>query len=192
MSIHVPRRRINGPYPVVDWVGPTVCYIPQHLPEWCWAACIEMVMTSYSRPIEQCQLASSICKKLCCTGVGSGCEGTNPTGRANPEECNVPASPRKNDDLWKSLLGGRPQRVKHILEKSDLVAEVVTAGRPVELWCRLCESGSSHLVLVVAYAAAQDLFKVHDPCRQKGALTYDSLKKYTTYWVWEETWCNLG
>jgi hypothetical protein len=174
----------------VQWIGPVLPYSEQLLTQWCWAACVEMVMKMAE---SQCDVASRRLAPLhCCTGKPNPCDGNWLPGKANDDECNRPVDVAKIEELWAWYLGAGPQRsYPAVLPKDDLVDELQD-GRAVQPRVWLTMQRSWHVILVVGYDG-HDRFRVYDPCFAGIVnVTYDALKNYQGAWEWKTTFWKLS
>lgn len=163
-----------------------VDFIPQDLTNWCWAACVAMVLQFYKIEFgKQCQLAAAglgASATTCCTDV------TRP-------DCDCPLSDDEITCLWharKIPASYEPNRIPDL----DLFREIDCEERPVEIGYGPGpgQDGVGHVVIVYGWQGefGQLSFLSHDPQnRAQTAMALFALPGRSGNRVWDATWRNL-
>jgi Papain-like cysteine protease AvrRpt2 len=156
----------------------------QHESEWCWAACLEMILKSrWSDAPSQCELAGDAFDvEGCCR---------SPADRL----CNRPLP------VWRIAGELANYGIPYVFHESrvseERLVEEVTRNRPVLLGLQFdwSDGGTSgHAVLVVGWDENQDgrFLIVHDPARGIGSDWYEDLSSAYGRGRWYCTWTGLG
>lgn len=132
--------------------------IAQEQTNWCWAACIEMVLRYYgTSAARQCELANELFSRSdCCS------EPSNP-------ECNKPCEIEEISTLY-SRKNIQSQFVDKYVSFSTLQSEI-DADRPVEIVFYQRKEQRGHLVIVRGWHTieAEEFVHVNDPKDSTGA-----------------------
>ena len=144
--------------------------------QWCWIAVASMVSDVIGQPLSQCELASQMFGKQCCTETGS----------AIPD-CNHPG---RSIDVLVDVLGLTATMEKRQLDEVELASEL-SAGSPVGMHLN-DPKGNGHTTLITNMVQLEGTayYTVNDPALGSIALTYEQLK--TGYnvqgdWTWSYT-----
>jgi len=167
--------------------------------DWCWAACVDMVMHYFGRPeVKQCAV---VAKKI---GRREVC------AHPHRKEFSVACPPRSMSTVWRSWgLKSKahiPSRGRRgWLTEEELVAEL-DAGRPVEIGFKW-EWGGGHAVVVHGWragAGGRRYFFVNDPWNWSGErfveglddgigqVSYEDLRQGYGMGRWKWTWSGLS
>jgi hypothetical protein len=160
-------------------------HVQQRRPDWCWAACLEMLLRILRNTQEpQCQIVMSETGKTgCCNVARLACVTESET--FDPHECDSGRTADKIDALFVAR-GIAFERVETSLSPSELDAQLAT--RPVQVWVET-ETGTQHVVLVIA-KLDDDLYAVSDPCHaQPLTMSHAALLEHRG--EWKRTWRNL-
>jgi hypothetical protein len=161
-------------------------FTPQQRPKWCWAACASMLRDLLQKPPKhQCVIAGETLGLVCC-GVThtSGCI----SSVAIPEgACDRTRSDDEIDEVLNDQdISFTPSTGS--LSESALDAQVVTEGRPVQIYKERLIPIANHVVLVLSKEG--DKYEVADPCETGPIkMTYDELLEYRG--AWKKTWIDL-
>jgi hypothetical protein len=144
--------------------------------QWCWIAVASMVSEVIGEPLSQCELASQMFKKQCCTATGSPIADCNQPGRSL--------------DVLVDVLGLTATMEKRQIDEAELASEL-TAGSPVGMHLNNA-AGAGHTTLITNMVTEEGTtyYTVADPALGSIALTYDQLT--TGYnvqgnWTWTYT-----
>jgi hypothetical protein len=165
------------PAPAVGPLG--VPYVPQCLGQWCWAACVSMVLKFYQQHIDQCQVAEF-------QFGGNRCCPCNIL-------CNQPCEALDVAPMYCNWHVSAPIRQGGVSQQTLLTE--LQAGRPVELALGPCpdvgSTKSGHLVVVFG-AASDTTFWVHDPqVEGSGPVQYSDLVTGMGRGCWCWTWTGI-
>jgi len=157
--------------------GKTVPQIPQAQPEWCWAACAQMVLQFYGQTVQQCELASKLFGQACCDDPGSLL-------------CNDPAQVPDIAGVYRQW-GRNAVLVQGQVSFETLQSEI-NANRPVEIgfaW----NNGGGHQVLVCGWNidSTGPYLLVNDPEWGSGAVYYVNLQAAYGWGSWQWTWQSI-
>lgn len=175
-------RRINPKQLELGAKSLLIPLIPQKQPQWCWAACIQMVLKYFdsSTTIDQCDLSNWL------FGVQGCC--SLPSASLCNRPCLISDVSRVYGQysISSTLSNG-------IISISALQSEI-NADRPVEIalaWL----GGGGHLVLVVGWepgGTEGPLLKINDPSKGQIISTYYSdLLNAFGFGTWVRTWTEL-
>ena len=172
----------------------------QRQPDWCWAACVDMVLHYYGRrEVEQCEIVGRKIKRA------DSCD--DPLNK----EFGVPCAPKWMRGVWASWglearshfpRKGRPGWISEVALKREL-----EAGRPVEVG--LCwDNGGGHAVVVRGWCegrGGRTFYFVNDPWnwaddeRGKffaeggvGQVSYAELRAAYGMGRWKWTWTGIS
>jgi hypothetical protein len=183
--------------PVTLGIGPVV----QQQSEWCWAACVEMVLTHYQIHAAQCAIVD---KKRSFAATVNGAPGPccGNEARFQLETCNVDDI----DDVWgkfglTATPRGNPQSGEVTFQ---MIKDEIDARRPVEVAIRWhLDRPGGHAVLIVGWTTVngQEAVLVNDPLPtakmlldlkgQSGTITMSDLQKASGHGTWEKTWIEI-
>lgn len=170
----------------------------QQQPDWCWAACVDMVLHYYGLPaVEQCEIVGRKLGEDCCV---------EPVG----DEYSVPCAPKWVRGVWAAW--GIDART-HLPRKGRLgwISEAalkreLEASRPVEVGLRW-NNGGGHAVVVRGWRAGRGgvaYFYVNDPwnwagdpraeyfAEGVGQVSYKELRTGYGMGRWAWTWTGIG
>src|SRR5262245_10523149 len=150
----VPRR--ETPPPLVVPIDTT---IRQERENWCWAACIQVVLKSRGIRHTQCKLANSVPR------LGGACCGSRP-----PEACDDGLADQEITELFRSV------GVTTVTPSGSLSAEILNtaldAGRPVAIafdWGHMC----------LVYGRQNGRYLMYDPLEpSSGTLSLTGIRNY--------------
>lgn len=166
----------------------------QQQTNWCWAACVDMVLDFYGEPsLKQCEVVGKKIKEDCCD---------------NPQnsDYNISCEPEDMRAAWKQVgikshphLGAATGDSGWI--RSDELRAELDEGRPVELGLRW-KGGGGHAIIVQGWKATSKglFFLVNDPwdwtnlgliVNGKGRVHYDELRRAYGMGKWKWTWTKL-
>jgi hypothetical protein len=151
--------------------------IGQEHPNWCWAACIDVVVRFRTNPgLNQCDVAGSALGQACC-GFGA----------ASP--CDVGQDTSQITSHFKTF--GVPATEDVRLNALALTAEL-TAGRLVGVHINWKSGGRGHMLIVYGCAAG-NMFHVYDPLGpETETITISDLNNYMDgAGTWDLSWRNL-
>lgn len=177
-----PAEAAVQPAPLICDVAPSqdggVSVKPQRggASQWCWIAVASMVSEVIGQPLSQCELASQMFGRQCCTAGGS----------ANAE-CDQPG---RSVDVLVDVLGLTATMEKGQIEEAQLASEL-TAGSPVGMHLNN-PAGYGHTTLITNMVPYQGktYYTVNDPALGSIALTYDQLTAgyhVQDDWTWTYT-----
>ena len=176
-------KSINFGEPLRNTKIINVPQIAQEQPNWCWAACIEMVLRYYNDPIvQQCELANELFgQSKCCSEPSS-------------PECNKPCEIEDISKLY-SRSGVHSQFVDENVPFSTLQSEI-DADRPVEVVFYQRQKKQGHLVIVRGWhiAETEEFVHVNDPKDSNGAsriVAYSELLDAYGEGKWMYTWLEI-
>lgn len=157
--------------------------IAQEQTNWCWAACIEMVLRYYGMSAaRQCELANELFSRSdCCS------EPSNP-------ECNKPCEIEEISTLY-SRRNIQSQFVDKNVSFSTLQSEI-DADRPVEAAFYQRRKEKGHLVIIRGWyiTEAENFVHVNDPKDSDGAsriVAYSELLDAYEEGKWMHTWLEI-
>ena len=125
-------------------------FIPQETPEWCWAACAQMVIESFGASAQQCILVDNAIGSppgYCCTF---------------PQACQTPAQRTTIQQLVLAYTGktsittGGPISLEQIMQNIDACSPVVILYADTTLT-------TGHFVVVHAYNSSAHTLDIYDP-----------------------------
>lgn len=154
---------------------------PQLAANWCWAACVEMIVTwkDERSTLRQCELASRQFMAMCCTSPVT-------------VVCDQPLSIGKIQPLWHDHGVGAVYFATPL--DPQFVLNEVSAGRPVQL--AIFRNRAGHVVLVSEAADDPSKVVVLDPApRGQGTrtvATLDHLRSGLDIGRWRFTWTGLN
>ena len=142
--------------------GGTVPQIAQAQPEWCWAACAQMVLQYYGQSIQQCELASGLFGEPCCDDRDSLL-------------CNEPAQVTDLAGVYQKW-GRNAAFIQGQVPFETLQSEI-KANRPIEIGFSWSDGGG-HQVLVCGWNidSTGPYLLVNDPKWGSGAVYYVNLQ----------------
>ena len=171
----------SAPIPTVKIID--VPQIAQEQTNWCWAACIEMVLCYYgTSAVLQCELANELFSRSdCCS------EPSNP-------ECNKPCEIEDISNLY-ARRNIQSQFVDENVPFATLQSEI-DAARPVEIVFYQRREQRGHLVIVRGWHTieAEEFVHVNDPKDSTGAsgiVAYSELLDAYGEGKWFYTWLDI-
>jgi hypothetical protein len=153
-------------------------YKKQEQTEWCWAACIQMVLASDATSITQCTLANAAFNLTSC--------------------CQSPSSTLCNNPLEIFSVAAEWTRYHYLSTFVDAEASFATVRDgirdndcPVEAGLKWT-GGGGHAVLIIGYSEVdgQDLI-VFDPFEGEKPVTYQELVKAYNRGIWRWSWTGV-
>lgn len=154
--------------------------IHQQTLNWCWAACIEMVLNHFGHDLPQREIAERYIQYLKKLG--------------KPHQPNPKLQQCKVADLSRVLaMSG----IKSKYDERDIafstVQEELNAGRPVIAWLEWFGGQDGHLVVIRGWhrARGEGVLTVNNPERGTGIQTYTDLVMAYGQGTWKSTWLNL-
>jgi hypothetical protein len=158
-----------------------VPFFAQLLTQWCWAACLSMVVPG----LTQCSAANRLLNRSdCCDEVGEGCGESQPVRGEAKSDCNGVATRSQISDQWTAHLG-RTVTSEGVISENDVQQQLGAGpGHAVQVWWT--KGATKHVVLIVGHGGGE--FLVFDPCAGPRLLPYDDLVQSAEDGVWEHTW----
>lgn len=191
----------NAPEPVT--CTPPIEAVVQKQSEWCWAACVEMVLSHYNRHQDQCAVVAA--KLTLADNQQHDCCGDN--------ERNFELVACENllmDDVWRRFDfktdlktdGVHPLDVPLDQLEFSKIQEEINNNRPVEVGIKWhVDRGGGHAILIVGWVVkdGEPAVLVNDPLPtsllgvhgQSGTLTLSELKKAFGHGKWIHSWTGL-
>lgn len=154
-------------------------WFAQKTEQWCWAACIQMVVAANNAGTQQCDVVNrEFGQNICCQ------DPDNPA-------CNQPLQVWDLVAAWqKWQLGARI--ITYAVQFNYLTSEVA-AGRPVEVGFAF-NGGTFHVALAVGTATTSngDFVRVNDPAYGPGWVSFVNLCNAYNLGTWQWTWDSIG
>jgi len=162
---------------------------------WCWAACVDMVLEFFGQPeVRQCVVVGKKLTQPCCSDPFA-------------DKFDVACEEQEIRSVWKKLgvtsqahLGENGHR--GFLKEEELLAEL-KAGRPVQVGFKW-EGGGGHVVIIRGWRRTSNggFFLVNDPwnwtadevpdlIKGQGRVRYDELRQAYGMGKWRWTWSRL-
>lgn len=177
----------------------------QQQSEWCWAACVEMVLTHYQRHERQCAIVERKRSFAPTVNVnGAPVPSCGNEARFALETCNV----EHVDDVWgrfniRATLLGAPQTAAERGTFFQMIQAEIAANRPVEVAIDWHENrGGGHAILIVGWTTidGRAAVLVNDPLPtsllgitgQSGTIVLTELQRAFGHGVWRQTWRGLA
>jgi hypothetical protein len=159
--------------------------ITQEQKNWCWAACIDVVVRFRTNPsIKQCEVASPALGLSCCGFKSHPCYSTS---HAASSPCDQGQTTSQITSLLTTF--GIPATEDGPLTEPALTAEL-TANRLVGVHINWNSGGGGHMLIV--YGCVGNKFHVYDPCQGSGPITFSELSHYMDGdGTWDLSWRNL-
>jgi hypothetical protein len=159
--------------------GLRVPQVPQKSEEWCWAACVQMVLNARQVMVSQCDIVNrQFNQQTCCQEPDS-------------EECNLALSIYDVETVYNAW-GLAAQFVPQWVDFATLQAET-SSGRPVEVGFAWNGAGGYHVA--IAWGTAIDtigpVVLVNDPKYGSGSVYYVNLLRAYGYGSWQWTWISI-
>ncbi|WP_437962988.1 papain-like cysteine protease family protein (plasmid) [Sorangium sp. So ce119] len=175
MKARLKERRKIEPGPMVQ-IGLNVPYYSQQQSMWCWAACIEMVITYYNTAAEQqCSIVNHVLGRSdCCSKPGSGWCNTSISGSMVG-----PAYPQYQITANETY---GPVALAY-------VQQFINANAVLEASLNWT-AGGGHLALIIGYDNASTDLLVNDPWPTIGQFwgTYAYVSSAYGQGRWNDTW----
>jgi hypothetical protein len=163
--------------------------IEQDEKNWCWAACIQMIMAFFNHNLGQCGVAGLLFENRDCC--------------ANRSSCDVGCDPEDVERvLLKPPLGVSCRLVDGLISFNNIMDEI-NEGRPVAVSI-IWETSDGrphggHLIIVKGWRILNNgqYIKVNDPLYGPGDISYSKLRTYygppddDVDGVWRHTWTDI-
>lgn len=176
-------KSINFSVPISPEKIINVPQIAQEQTNWCWAACVAMVLHYYDdHTVQQCELANELFNRYeCCSEPSS-------------PECNQPCEIKDVSKLY-ARRDIHSQFVDRNVSFSALQSEI-EADRPVEIVFYPRKKGQGHLVVVRGWRVTEteEFLYVNDPKDSNGAsriVAYSELLEAYEDGKWMYTWLGI-
>src|SRR5262249_34202877 len=115
-------------------LSPPLPQVFQRVEEWCWAACVQMVLNRLGMNVQQCDIVNKVFDKtICCATPDDGA-------------CNQPVDPSDVVGVYQKC-GHQAQLVAYPVSFEGLQSEILVRGRPVEVGMAWAGTGG-HVALV--------------------------------------------
>jgi hypothetical protein len=176
--------------------------VTQKQSQWCWAACVEMVLTHYQNHQKQCAIVDVKRSLNHSVNISSSPACGNESSFAL-EACNI----QDVDDVWRlfnihAALHDAPQSGQ---VSFPTIQEEIGQRRPVEVGIKWHKDlGGGHAVLIVGWTkvGGKDAVLVNDPLPtsllgigskgQSGKLVLTELQLAFGHGTWSQTWTGLA
>jgi hypothetical protein len=200
----------TAPTPAADLGTTTKPQLPidvvaQEGNQWCWAACVEMVLTLYGRPQEQCVIVG---RQLAAPDNSKSCSDIKNQFDEKTCEAEEIINVWKQSDVTVAAQRGTIDDPKSIDKIEDIKAQI-KKNSPVEagiLWFE--QIGGGHAVLIVGYdeTGTQPVVWVNEPepqskrhlnvmspnGGQQGKITLDELAHASHRGLWVHSWTDFS
>jgi len=159
---------------------PPLPLVLQRVEEWCWAACIQMVLNRLGVNVQQCDVVNKqFDQTICCT-------------TPDDEACNQPVDPGDIVSVYEKC-GHHAQLITSPIRFEDLQSEIVVGGRPVEVGMAWAGVGGHVAMVWGATVAAQGpVLLVNDPKYGTGSVYYVNLLRAYGLGSWQWTWVSIS
>jgi hypothetical protein len=163
--------------------------IEQAEKNWCWAACIQMIMAFFNHNLGQCSVAGLYFQDRDCCANRSSCD-----DGCDPEDV--------EEVLLKTPLRVICTRVDDVISFNSIMDEI-NEGRPVAVGIMWLTSDGrrrgGHLIIVKGWRIFNNgqYIKVNDPFYGPGDISYSKLRTYygppddDVDGVWKHTWTDI-
>jgi Papain-like cysteine protease AvrRpt2 len=181
LSISIPRLRAQAaPGGGSSQLVPPLPQVAQRAEEWCWAACIQMVLNRLGVNVQQCDVANRVFNQtVCCDTPEAGV-------------CNQPVGPGDIVPAYQKC-GHQAQLISHPLSFQDLQSEILGGGRPVEVGMAWTGIGGHVAMVWGAKMGPQGpLLLVNDPKYGSGSVYYVNLLRAYGLGTWQWTWVSIS
>lgn len=159
---------------------PPLPQVWQRAEEWCWAACVQMVLNRIGINVQQCDVVNKVFNQtVCCDTPDAGV-------------CNQPVGPGDIVTIYQKC-GRQAQLISHPLSFQDLESEILGAGRPVEVGMAWAGIGG-HVAMVwgATMGPQGPLLLVNDPKYGSGSVYYVNLLRAYGLGAWQWTWVSIS
>jgi hypothetical protein len=181
MSIPFPSTIPTGaPSAGVAQLVPPLPMVLQRAEEWCWAACLQMVLNRSGVNVQQCDVVNKVFNEtICC---------------ATPEDeaCNQPVDPADIVSAYEKC-GRHAQLITSPIRFEDLQDEIAVRGRPVEVGMAWAGVGG-HVAMVwgAGIGSQGPVLLVNDPKYGTGFVYYVNLLRAYGLGSWQWTWVSIS
>ena len=180
--------RSNNAFPIVTAAPPpgapltsqnlAIAHVEQEKSEWCWAACTQMVLTSFGQQVEQCEVASVLFPDCC--------------DRADDDDtCNQTCEREdiltvyENFNVTATFVEDSDEIVF-----ADIRSEIRDRGRPVQV-CIHWHEGGAHVLVIFGWRVKGSFrfLRIHDSLKNGfGEIRISQLREYEDQGDWTFTW----
>jgi hypothetical protein len=159
---------------------PSLPQVQQRVEEWCWAACVQMVLNRLGVNVTQCDIVNRVFDQTVCCAT------------PDAEVCNQPVGPEDIVPVYQKC-GHQAQLVTQPISFEDLQSEILVGGRPVEVGLAWAGIGG-HLVMVwgAQIGPQGPLLLVNDPKYGPGSVYYVNLLRAYGLGAWQWTWVSIS
>lgn len=181
----LPEKKALSQDMLLENAGVTRLPVPHFMQEntlsWCYAACAQMILAAYKKPVSQCEIVGSVKKKDCCHNpapsvcVDEGCD-------------HVDIAPIYNSRGISAVRHQPHGRISLTELQNELLAK-----KPVEVTRQAIGLDNSFHAIIVRGFKGKLLF-INDPLEKPVGggidytlMTYDELVDDNSY-TWDETW----
>lgn len=159
---------------------PPLPFVQQRVEEWCWAACIQMVLNRLGLNIQQCDIVNKVFDlTICCATPDDGA-------------CNQPVDP---GDIVPAYVkcGRQAQLVSSCIPFESLQNEIAVGQRPVEVGLAWA-GGGGHVAMVwgAGMGPQGPVLLVNDPKYGQGSVYYVNLLRAYGLGSWQWTWLSIS
>jgi hypothetical protein len=159
---------------------PPLPLVLQRAEEWCWAACVQMVLNRVGVNVQQCDVVNKVFNQtICCTSP-------------EDEACNQPVDPGDIAGIYNKC-GHQAQLLTYPISFEDMQSEILGRGRPVEVGMAWDGIGG-HVAMVwgAKMGPLGPLLLVNDPKYRTGAVYYTNLLRAYGLGTWQWTWVGIS
>ncbi len=152
--------------------------VSQRSENWCWAACMQMVINFFGNPADQCDIVNRhFGQTTCCQAP-------------NDPACNQSLSPSDVVSAYNSW--GRSAQAT-MYTGFDLLQREIGAGRPVQVGF-VGNQGGAHAAVArgVGMGPQGPVVIVNDPFYGSGSVYYQNLLVAYGYGTWRYTWWGIA
>ena len=159
---------------------PPLPQVFQRAEEWCWAACVQMVLNRLGVNVQQCEVVNRVFDKTICCAT------------PDDEACNQPVDPGDIVSVYQKC-GRQAQLITYPISFEDLQSEILVHGRPVEVGMAWAGIGGHVAMVWGAKMGAQGpLLLVNDPKYGSGSVYYVNLLRAYGLGTWQWTWVSIS
>jgi hypothetical protein len=166
-----PGTAQQGDYQTLD-----VPFYPNEEPEWCWAACGQMMGSLLlGKLIDQCTFASTVFPNSNCC--------------ANKSACNTQLPIDGMSKVF-ALIGKKPDLVSSDISFAELQTEIGQKRLPVQVGFKWDGSGGGHVAVICGFSTQNNDQQVYinDPIYGCGWIEFSNLKNAYGHGTWQWTW----
>lgn len=158
---------------------PPLPQVSQRAEEWCWAACIQMVLNRLGVNVQQCDIVNKVLNQAICCDTPEA------------EACNQPVGPGDIVSTYQKC-GHQAQQITQPVSFEELQSEIL-AGRPVEVGMAWAGIGGHVAMIQGATIGPQGpLLLVNDPKYGSGSVYYVNLLRAYGLGTWQWTWVSIS